>query len=143
MRIARRNGGTAPRRGAAMAEMAILLPFVVFLFLVALDFCRVFYCTQTLQGCAQAGAFYASGHAKRYPAASRELAAKQAALAEATLLDPPLREQDVAVTFSTTSATVTVTYDFRTITGFPGLPRSVRVVKAVEMGLAPTPSGKR
>jgi Flp pilus assembly protein TadG len=143
MPVVRRKGGAARRRGAAIAEMAILLPFVVFLFVVALDFCRVFNCAQAIQGSAQVGAFYASGHAKADPAVPPDLAAKRAAVAEASLLDPPLREEDVAVSYSTGSATVTVTYEFRTITGFPGLPRSVRVTKAVQMALAPTAGPKR
>lgn len=131
-----RNGTGGGRRGAAMAEMAILLPFVVFLFLVALDFCRVFNCTQTLQGCAHAGALYASGNALASPEVTPEQAAKQAALAEATMLDPPLRAEDVTVSFAGDAATVKVSYEFRTLTGFPGLPRALTLEKTVRMGLA-------
>ena len=48
------------RRGVAAAELAILLPFLVLMFGVAVDFCRVFYASQTVQNCAYAGALYAS-----------------------------------------------------------------------------------
>jgi Flp pilus assembly protein TadG len=139
--VIRRTSKGEQRRGAAMAEMAILLPFVVFLFLVAVDFCRVFNCTQTVQGCAYAGALYASGYAQSDPGVTPEDAAKQAALAEGIMLEPALRTEDVAVAFTKDAATVTVTYDFRTLTGFPGLPRTLRVVKAVRMELAPKVGG--
>src|SRR5262245_42786074 len=50
-----------PQRPAAtVPEMAILLPFPVFLFLVAIDFCRVFYYTVAVENCARNGALWAS-----------------------------------------------------------------------------------
>src|SRR5688500_15354232 len=56
------------RRGAALVEMAIVLPFLTFAFLVALDYCRAFYTVQTVQNCAYAAALYASGTARAAPA---------------------------------------------------------------------------
>ena len=48
------------RRGAAIAEMAILLSILSFLFVVCIDFARVFYFSLTLKNCARNGAYYAS-----------------------------------------------------------------------------------
>lgn len=46
-----------PRRpGAAVAELAVLLPFLVLLFFVAVDYCRIFYFTLTVENCARNGA---------------------------------------------------------------------------------------
>jgi Flp pilus assembly protein TadG len=125
------------RRGAAVAEMAILLPFVVFLFLVAVDFCRVFYCTQTIQGCAEAGALYASGIAQSAPGTTPTDAAKQAAVAEGTMLNPPVSTQNVTVSFSGNVATVKVSYQFQMLTGFLGLPQTSQLVRSTQMVLAP------
>jgi len=125
------------RRAAAVTEMAILLPVVAFLFLVAVDFCRVFNCTQTVRGCARAGALYASGNAQADPSVSVQDAASQAALAEGAMLNPPLSANNVAVTVSNGVATVTVTYAFRTIVGYPGVPQPIPVARTVKMAVAP------
>ncbi len=110
------------RRAAAAAELAVLLPFVVFLFLVAVDFCRVYHATQTLQNCAACGAQYASRNARGDSQTTSAAAARQAAVAEGAALDPPLRPEDVEVTQEAgVLVTVTVTYQFRMITDYPGL----------------------
>jgi Flp pilus assembly protein TadG len=117
--------------------MAILLPFVVFLFVVAVDYCRVFNCAQTVQGCAEAGALYASGNAQDPPSTSPEDAARQAAVAEGTMLKPPLRAEDVTVAVTGNAATVTVSYNFQMFTSFLGLPQTLPVVRTVQMTVAP------
>src|SRR5437764_14318987 len=61
MPIVDRQADGVRRRGALAAELAILLPFVSIMFLIALDFCRLFYCSQTVQNCAECAALYASG----------------------------------------------------------------------------------
>src|SRR5919197_6524949 len=50
------------RRGASTVELAILLPFLCFLFCVAIDYARVFYFALTVQNCARNGAYYASDY---------------------------------------------------------------------------------
>jgi Flp pilus assembly protein TadG len=125
------------RRGAAVTEMAILLPLLSLLFLVAVDFCRVFYCTQTIRGCAEAGALYASGNATADPSVSLQDAASQAAMAEGTLLNPPLAAANVTVAVANGVATVTVSYNFRTIVGYPGLPQPLPVVRTAQMLVIP------
>jgi Flp pilus assembly protein TadG len=124
------------RRGAAAAEMAILLPFVAFLFAVAVDFCRVYYASQTIQNCAYAAALYASGAARSDPDLSTpSAAASDAALAEAVSLNPPLLPANVAATVSSTAATVTVSYNFAFLTPFFG--QSVTITRTVTMPVVP------
>ena len=62
-----RNGRRIPplrRRAVAAAELAILLPFLAFAFVAALDYCRVYYVTQLVQTSAHTAAQYACGMAK-------------------------------------------------------------------------------
>jgi Flp pilus assembly protein TadG len=125
------------RRGAALAEMAVLLPLVASMFLVAVDFCRVFNCTQTVQGCAEAACLYASGNAQADSNVSVQTAAYQAALAEGTMLNPPLATGDVSVTIANGVATVTVTYNFQTFVGYPGVPRPLPVVRSAQLAVVP------
>ena len=138
------------RRGAAAAELAVLLPFLAFLFVVAIDFCRLYYQTQTVQGCAEAGACYAGGYAWPNQAdataasqggqvvqpdsdAARMEAALLAAVAEGTTLNPPLRRENVQVAIANGLATVTVSYDCVMLTPVLGASRVQTVTRAVTM----------
>jgi Flp pilus assembly protein TadG len=40
----------SPRRGVAAVELAVLLPFLCFLFVTAVDFARIFYLAITSAG---------------------------------------------------------------------------------------------
>jgi Flp pilus assembly protein TadG len=74
--------GKVSRPGAAVVELAVLLPLLSLLFVIAVDFCRVYYHAQTLRNCAYAGALYASSTAERKSSTTAETAVKQAAVAE-------------------------------------------------------------
>jgi Flp pilus assembly protein TadG len=51
----------ARRRGGAAAELALLLPVITFIFIVAIDFCRLFYAWNVITNCARNGALWQSG----------------------------------------------------------------------------------
>jgi len=121
--------------------LAVLLPLLVFLFVIAVDFARVYYFSVTLTNCARAGAIYASD-----PTASAEspyASTQAAALADATNLTP-------APTVTTANGVdgtgrpyveVTAAYTFRTITAFPGVPNQVNLTRKVRMNVsASTPN---
>src|SRR6516164_9600711 len=57
-RIRQLSRGRRPRRGAAMIELALLLPFLCFLFVITVDWARVFYFDLTVENCARCGALY-------------------------------------------------------------------------------------
>src|SRR4051812_16370068 len=50
----------ATRPGAAALELALLLPFLAFLFVIAIDWSRVFYYSLVVDNCARNGAVYSS-----------------------------------------------------------------------------------
>src|SRR6266849_9231467 len=58
----RRNTPRARRRAAASVELAILLPLLFFLFVVSVDYCRIFSYAVTLENCSRNGAYYASDY---------------------------------------------------------------------------------
>jgi Flp pilus assembly protein TadG len=110
-----------------------LLPLLVFLFVITVDFARVYYFSLTLQNCARAGAMYASdpGVANESPFASTE----EAALSDATNLSP-------APTITQTSGTdasgrlyveVSAAYSFKSITGYLGLPELMNITRSIRM----------
>jgi Flp pilus assembly protein TadG len=125
------------RRGAVVVEMAVLLPFMVFIFLMTVDFCRIFYVTQTLQSCAYSGALYGSQVAGSSSGA--QAAAQAAAVAEGTTLNPALTDNQV--TYSPPDANnnikVTVTYPFKTLTPLPGFSLTTNLSRSVTMVVAP------
>lgn len=121
------------RRGAAVVELAVMLPLLVFLFVVAVDFARVFYFSVILTDCARAGAMYASD-----PTVSAESAfpsTEAAALADATNLSPPptITKTNGYDTSGRPYVDVTATYPFQTITGFPGVPNQINMSRTVRM----------
>jgi len=132
-------GGMGRRRGVVAAEMAIVLPFLIFLFVVALDYCRVFYATQTLWNCAQTAANYASGTALTSSTIGAEQAAQQAALADAVNLSPPLQPGNVTVVLDKQTVTVTIQYEFPMLTPLWRDSGNVVLQRTVIMGMAPRP----
>ncbi|MCI0460169.1 MAG: pilus assembly protein [Gemmataceae bacterium] len=107
------------RRGTAAIEFAILLPFLAFVFVLGVDWCRIYYAAHTLDDCARSGALAASGLAFQERGLSdsgRETRGKAEAIKDGTNLNPPLQESAVTVTTQGNYVTVTINYDFQTIT---------------------------
>jgi Flp pilus assembly protein TadG len=125
-----------PRRGAAAVELAVLLPLIVFLFLVATDFARIFYFSQVIQNCAINGAEYLSD--PKAPAFNLYSSVTQAALADATNLNPQPTVTSATGTDSAGNSyvSVTVTWQFQTVTNFLCVP-SVNLSRTVQMRAAP------
>ncbi len=127
----------APRRGAAVVELAICLPFMMFLLLVAIDYCRIFYYTQIVANCARNGGIYSADPSMA--ASSHYASLDEAAKADA---GPTIGPQ-LTVSSSTGSDTlgayieVTVSYTFNTITKYPWLPSSVTVTRTAQARPAP------
>jgi Flp pilus assembly protein TadG len=136
------------RRGTAPVELALLLPFLAFLFVIAIDYCRIFYDCIALENCARNGAYYASNSQSIYTFAS----VYDAVSADAGDLNPALNPSNVQVLYSSTAGgpytsttpiangfvQVTVTWQFTSVTNFPGLPTTVDLSRSVEMQMCPT-----
>lgn len=139
-------------KGIAATELALVLPILVFLFAVAVDFSRIFFYTITLEYAARDGAYYASNNPGLYsyddPSLTQAQDITNAALGESTNVRPtPL----VTVTYDTTSdgsftstssagakyVQVTVSYTFHTVMNFPGVPTSTPINRSVRMAMAP------
>jgi Flp pilus assembly protein TadG len=126
------------RPGAAAVELAVVLPFLAFLFVIAVDFARIFYFSQVIENCARKGALYASD--PKAPAHNLYPDIQQAALGpDSTGLNP---QPAVTSTNGTDAAgnpyvAVTVTWTFSTITRFPGVPNNMTLSRTVQMRTAP------
>ena len=110
-----------------------MLPLIALLFVIAVDFGRVFYVSLTLQNCARAGAIYASDPhvANESPFDSVE----DAALSDATNLSP----QPTISTDTGTDANgrdyveVTAACTYRLITRIPGTSGELNLTRLVRM----------
>jgi len=123
------------RHGAATVELAVVLPFMVLVLLIAIDYCRIFYYTITMENAARAGALYASYSATN---SVDNNGITNAALAELT----NVKSATTSVTRGTDAnnnptVNVTVTYTFKTVTNYPVLPGSVVLNRTVSMRVLP------
>jgi Flp pilus assembly protein TadG len=124
------------RRGGATLELAIVLPVLCLLFVLTLDFARVFYYSVAVTSCARNGALYASSGSG---AALDSEGIKTHALMESSRLDA----KQLTITATRDHATtptlvqVTVAYPFSTITRFPGVPTSILLTRSVWVQVAP------
>lgn len=130
------------RRGLAIVEFAVCLPLLAFLFVITVDFARVFYYSVAVTNCARDGAVYGSSDAKHAVDTAGIAAATRADAqnpAGTSYIDPA----QLAVTSSVDSltnptlVTVTVTYPFNSISSFPGVPVQTLLRRTVQIPVAP------
>jgi Flp pilus assembly protein TadG len=127
------------RKGAQVAELAILLPFLAFMFVIVIDWARIFYYSITVTNCARNGALYMarqqSAKTTTPPYTDSGLVnlyvASVSPVTDAATADAPNLSPVPTVTTSTGSDTygpyveVTVSYTFQSVTGFSVPPFSV------------------
>jgi Flp pilus assembly protein TadG len=125
------------RPGHAAVEFAVLLPFLLFICVLATDWARLYYYTITVEACARNGALYASDQVTQNQ--SPYTSVQQAALAEAPALNGTATVTQTNSTDSTGAAVVVVTVSvpFKTIANFPGVPSSQTLSRSVQMQVAP------
>ena len=128
------------RAGAAAVELAIVLPFLVMMFSLAVDFGRTFNAAQVLDQAATTGATYASG-AAWVPTAQTTMndAAVAAACLEGASLNPPVSADNIAIATTGTTVTVTITYNYPLATAVLLPTGTVQLQRSVTMPVAPAP----
>ena len=139
------------RPAVAAVELAVLLPFLCFLFVVAVDYARIFYYAITVQNCARNGAYYASNYPNNsylYNDIYGYTDLDDAVLRDAGNLSPAPTYQvgygssaNGPFTQSTSQAggyvQINVTWTFQSVTNFPGVPSSVTLTRSSVMEVAP------
>jgi Flp pilus assembly protein TadG len=126
------------RRGVAATELAVMLPFLAFLFVIGVDWSRVFYYSVTLDNCARNGALYASDPYSQVQSPYGSITA--AALADAPNMNPaPTVTSSSGVDDSGYSyVDCTVSWQFQTVTNFPGVPNQTNLARTVRVYQAPS-----
>lgn len=143
------------RRGAQVVEFAILLPFLSFMFVVVVDWARIFYYSITVKNCARNGAMYLarqqSAKTTTYPYTDSGLVNlyvnSASPVTDAATADAPNLSPSPAVSSNSGSdpygpyVEVTVSYTFQTVTGFSvqsfSVPSSTNVTSTCRMYVPP------
>jgi hypothetical protein len=160
----RTNAKRNLRRGAAVAELAVLLPFLAFLFVIGSDWARIFYTSMTIQNAARNAAYYASeypgvtdkmvyGYSSVYDAAADDIEVPLGVsgmnmyygLPQGNSLGTSIPSTGTSVPDTTIQGVnckvITVTYPFSMVSGFPidvvGVPTSVTLQRTTYMQTAP------
>ncbi len=138
------------RRGHAAAELALLLPFLCLVCLIAVDYARIINAQVKITNCARNGALYLANQTSYSTVYSGTSGYVQAAKADADGLTPltvtsypdpasvtwppganwPSAAKD---TYGNPYVTVTVTYTFTTLVNYPGIPSSTTLSRSVSM----------
>ena len=125
-----------PRRGAVAVELAILLPLLMFMAVIGVDYARVFSRTLILET--------ASRNACLYACQDSDKAADTTGIQTVALYDLT----DVSPTPTVASSTytgsdgfqyvrVTVSMTFTTVTNFPGVPYQSTLSRTTDMRICP------
>ncbi len=125
------------RKGAAIVEFAVLLPFLLYMTVIAVDWARLMYFSQCVNDCARAGVMWAADAEVRMK--SRYKTVTDAALAESPGLQPTptVNLTNGVDPDNYPMVTVTVRMRFDTISNFPGVPKSQTITRTVWMRVAP------
>lgn len=136
---------TGGRQGIACVEFAVVLIVLSPLFVLTIDFARLFYYQVTIDNCARNGALYGA-NLRSYQETgevSPYTDIYAVTLAEGSNLNPPLAKSNVTVTTGGTGSDgnpdvkVAIAYPFSSITQFPYLGTQITLNASVSMRVAP------
>jgi Flp pilus assembly protein TadG len=149
MIVSRNAGRRSWRRGLAAVELAMLLPLLVFVCMLVVDFARVLYAMMILQNCARNGAlyeFYSTAGCALPPGWTSLSAAVQADAGNLSVTIPSTSNGNSnpysPAADSSNYVTVTVQCDFTLLTlgsdaGFPAIGNAMMLTQSVSMPMPP------
>src|SRR5262249_13952563 len=119
------------RRGVAATEMAVLLPVLGGLLVIAIDLSRIFYYSPTLNNCARNDALWRSDPDPIAKSSDPDMTA--AALADAQNVQPaPTVTSNSGVDADGRNyVECTVTYNFQTVTNLPLVPSTTTLTRTI------------
>jgi hypothetical protein len=133
-----RSGG---RLGIAAVELAAVATFLGLIFVVAVDFARVFYYQMVLDNCARNGAMFGANlpsYLENGGWVSPDNSIAGAAVADGAGLNPPLATNQVSSSYGKGSdgnknITVTINYTFTAVTPLPGIGNTINLTAKAKM----------
>jgi Flp pilus assembly protein TadG len=146
------------RTAAATVELAVLLPFLVLMFLGIVDFGRLFYHSMTVQNALHNAMLFAGqtfdnqnqqwiGNNQYWQGPGGQVSATgDAAGMDGSYMTPPLDTTQVTTATGTDAngnsvVIVTVSYTFQTLVPYPGIPSQVQIQRSAQIRVAPAVPG--
>ena len=126
------------REGAALIELVLVLPLLSFILVASTDFARIFHDYIVITDGARNGALYASQNSTQ-AASAYQAGITAAALADSAGFSPA---PSVVITSGSLGpdnnyVDVTLSFTFKTISAFPGVPSSMVLSRKVRMRIPP------
>jgi Flp pilus assembly protein TadG len=111
----------------------------MFIFLITVDFARIFYFSQIIENCARNGALYASDPTAQVQSPYANVTQAALARPDASNLNPQPTVAQVNGNDASGNAyvQVNVAWQFQTIASFPGIPNTFNLSRTVQMRVAP------
>jgi Flp pilus assembly protein TadG len=124
-----------PREGAAAVEFAIVLPLLMFLFGIGVDFARAYYAHLIITNAARGGALYGCDN----PTKSLDTAGIQAAaLRDTADLSGVIVTSGTYTSSGISYVWVNVQYPFQTVTSLAGVGSPLMINQVATMRIEPT-----
>ena len=127
---------TADRRGSVAVELAILLPLLVFLAVIGVDYARVFSRTLILESASRNAALYACQDSDKAIDTTGIRAVAQKDLTDVSPT-PTVTSSTYTGTDGFLHVKVTVSMTFTTVTNFPGVPHQSNLSRTTDMRVCP------
>jgi hypothetical protein len=155
----RKRTNQGARRAAATVEFAVLLPFMMAMFLGVVDFGRLFYYSMTIDNSLHNAMLFSGqtfdnqnqqwiGTVQYWQGPNGQIVSSDSAAAEldGTNLDPALPTANIQTTSGTDAdgnsvIIVTVSYTFQTLVPYPGIPSPVVITRKGQIRVAPAIPG--
>lgn len=133
MRLRTSSNRFSKRRGAATVELALVLPLLVTLFGVLVDYSRCYRYSLTLAACARNGALYASDPGIEGKSPYDDVIFATRAGTESFPDDLGVTTENLTDSQGNDCVRVTVTYPFETVLTYPGLPKRIELERSACM----------
>jgi Flp pilus assembly protein TadG len=127
---------TAARPGSVAVELAILLPMLMFLAVIGVDYARVFNRTLILETASRNAAFYACQDSTNAANTAGIQAVAQRDLTDVSPT-PTVTSSTYMGTDGFMHVKVTVSMTFTTVTNFPGVPYQSNLSRTTDMRVCP------
>ena len=127
---------TADRHGSVAVELAILLPLLVFLAVIGVDYARVFSRTLILESASRNAALYACQDSDKAIDTTGIRAVAQKDLTDVSPT-PTVTSSTYTGTDGFLHVKVTVAMTFTTVTNFPGVPHQSNLSRTTDMRVCP------
>ena len=127
------------RRGSVAVEMAILLPLLMFMAVIGVDYARIFSRAIVIEAASRNACYWAAQHPDK---SIDDAGIQTVAMRDLTEFTSGGVTPTVAVTRYTGTdgyphIQVTVTVTFNTVTNYPGVPNSTTLTRMTDMRVCP------